>query len=63
LPYCFRLGTYQNLWDTADSSTKGKVCSYEHLHETKTESSQMNILMIHFELLEKQEEAKPQIRR
>jgi hypothetical protein len=54
--------TYQNLWDTAKAMLRGKfivICAYIQ----KTETSQVNNLMMHPKLLEKQEQTKPQTSR
>jgi hypothetical protein len=48
--------TYQNLWDTAKAVLRGKfiaMCAYIN----NTERSQINNLILHFKLLEKQEQA------
>jgi hypothetical protein len=42
--------------------TKGKIYSYKYLHE-KTENSQINYLIMHLKLSEKQEHAKPKTSR
>jgi hypothetical protein len=54
--------TYKNLWGTAKSVLKGKfiaLCS----HIKNTERPQINYLMLHLKLLEKQEQAKPKTSR
>jgi hypothetical protein len=54
--------TYQNLWDIANAVLRGKftsICEYIK----KTETSQINNLMMHLKLLEKQEKNKSQTSR
>jgi hypothetical protein len=46
--------TYQNLWDTAKSVLRGKFIAIS-AYIIKTETSQINNLIIHLKLLEKQE--------
>jgi hypothetical protein len=54
--------TYQNLWDTAKAFLRGKFIAMS-AYIKKTERSQINNLMIHLKLLEKQEQANPKIKR
>jgi hypothetical protein len=54
--------TYQNLWDTAKAVLRGKFIAMS-AYITKTERSQINDLMIHLKLLEKQEQANPKTSR
>jgi hypothetical protein len=49
--------TYQNLWDTAKAVVRGKFIAMS-AYIKRTERSQINDLMLHLKLLEKQEEAK-----
>jgi hypothetical protein len=49
---------YQNLWDTAKAVLRGKFISMSE-YIKRTERSQINDLMLHLKLLEKQEKAKP----
>jgi hypothetical protein len=50
--------TYQNLWDTAKAVLKRKfIATSEYIKGT--ERSQINDLMLHLKLLEKQEQANP----
>jgi hypothetical protein len=51
--------TYRNLWDTAKAVLRGKFMPMS-AYIKKTERSQINDLMIHLKLLEKQEQANPQ---
>jgi hypothetical protein len=54
--------TYQNLWDTAKSVLRGKIiCMSAYIK--RTERSQISDLMLHFKLLEKQEQANPKTNR
>jgi hypothetical protein len=54
--------TYQNLWDTAKAVLKGKFIAMS-AYVKKTERSQINDLMIHLKLPEKQEQANPKTNR
>jgi hypothetical protein len=54
--------TYQNLWVTAKAVLRGKFIAM-NTYIKKTERSQINGLMLHLKLLEKQEQAKPKISR
>jgi hypothetical protein len=45
--------TYRNLWDTAKAVLRGKFIAM-NVYIKKTEKSQINDLMIHLKLLEKQ---------
>jgi hypothetical protein len=54
--------TYQNLWDTAKAVLRGKYID-KSAYIKKTERSQINDLMIHLKLLEKQEQANPKTNR
>jgi hypothetical protein len=54
--------TYQNLWDTAKVVLRGKFITMS-AYIKKTERSQINYLMIHLKLLEKQEQAQPKTNR
>jgi hypothetical protein len=49
--------TYQNLWDIAKAVLKGKFIAIS-VYNKKTESSQINDLMLHLKFLEKQEQTK-----
>jgi hypothetical protein len=46
--------TYQNLWDTAKAVLRGKFIAM-NAHIKRSERSQINDLMLHLKLLEKQE--------
>jgi hypothetical protein len=50
--------TYRNLWDTAKAVLRGKFIAMSG-YIKKTERSQINDLMIHLKLLEKQKQANP----
>jgi hypothetical protein len=50
--------TYQNLWDTAKVVLRGKFIAMS-ANIKRIERSQINDLMLHLKLLEKQEQAKP----
>jgi hypothetical protein len=54
--------TYQNLWDTAKAVLRGKFIAMS-AYIIKTERSQINDLMIHLKLREKQEQATPKTNR
>jgi hypothetical protein len=54
--------TYQNLWDTAKATLRRKFIAMS-AYIKRTERSQINDLIIHLKLLEKQEQAKPKISR
>jgi hypothetical protein len=49
--------TYQNLWDRAKAVLRGKFIAMS-AYTKRTERSQVNDLMLHLKLLEKQEQAK-----
>jgi hypothetical protein len=49
--------TYQNLWDTPKAVLRGKFISM-NAYIKMIERSQINDLMLHLKLLEKQEQAK-----
>jgi hypothetical protein len=53
---------YCNLWDTAKAVLRGKFIAMS-AHTKKTKKSQINDLMIHLKLLEKQEQANPKTNR
>jgi hypothetical protein len=50
--------TYQNLWDSAKAVLRGKFIAMSG-YIKKTERSQINDLMLHLKLLEKQEQLNP----
>jgi hypothetical protein len=50
--------TYQNLWDTGKAVLQGKFITMS-AYIKRTKISQINDLMLHLKLLEKQEQAKP----
>jgi hypothetical protein len=54
--------TYWNLWDTAKADLRGKFVAMSACIK-RTERSQINDLMLHLKLLEKQEQANPKINR
>jgi ABC-type sugar transport system ATPase subunit len=54
--------TYQNLCDTAKAVRRGKFIAMR-AYIKRTERSQINNLMIHLELLEKQEQVNPKTSR
>jgi hypothetical protein len=54
--------TYQNLWETAKAVLRGKFIAIS-AHIKRTERSQINELMLHLKLLEKERQAKPKTRR
>jgi hypothetical protein len=54
--------TYQNLWDTAKAVLRGKFITMT-AYIKRTERSQINNLMLHLKLLEKEKQAKPKMSR
>jgi hypothetical protein len=54
--------TYQNLWDTAKAVLRGKFIAM-NAYIKRTEISQINDLMLHLKLLEKQKQANPKTSR
>jgi hypothetical protein len=54
--------TYQNLWDTAKAFLRGKFLAMS-AYIKRSERSQINDLMLHLKLLEKQEQAYPKTSR
>jgi hypothetical protein len=55
--------TYQNLWDTAKAVVRGKFTYISVYIFKKTKIFQVNNLMIHLKLLEKQEQTNSQTKR
>jgi hypothetical protein len=49
--------TYQNLWDKAKAVLSGKFIAMNSAYIKRTERIQINDLMLHLKLLEKQEQA------
>jgi hypothetical protein len=54
--------TYQNLWDTRKAVLRGKFITMS-AYIRRTEKSQINDLMLHLKLLDKQEQANPKTNR
>jgi hypothetical protein len=54
--------TYLNVWDTAKAYLRGKFIAIS-AYVKRTERSEINNLMLHLKLLEKQEQGKPKISR
>jgi hypothetical protein len=54
--------TYQNLWDTTKAVLRGKFIAMS-VYTKKTERSQINDLIQHLKLLEKQEQENPIVSR
>jgi hypothetical protein len=54
--------TYQNIWDTAKAILR-RMLRTMSAYMKRTERAQINDLMLQLKLLEKQEQAKPKIRR
>jgi hypothetical protein len=53
---------HQNLWDTAKAVLRGKFIAIS-AYIKRTKRSQLNDLMLHLKLLEKQEQANPKTSR
>jgi hypothetical protein len=53
---------YQNQWDTAKAVLRGKFIAM-NVYNKRTERSQINDLILHLKLLEKQEQANPKTSR
>jgi hypothetical protein len=54
--------TYQNLWDTAKAVLRGEFIAMS-AYIKRIERSQINDLILHLKLLEKQEQANPKTSR
>jgi hypothetical protein len=54
--------TYQNLWNTAKAVLRGKFIAM-NAYIKRSERSQINDLMLHLKLLQKQEQANPKTSR
>jgi hypothetical protein len=54
--------TYQNLWDTAKAILRGKFIAM-NAYVKNMERPQINDLLLHLKLLEKQDQAKPKTNR
>jgi hypothetical protein len=54
--------TYRNLWDTAKAVLRGNSIAMS-AYPKRTERSQINELMFHLKLLEKQEQTNPKTSR
>jgi hypothetical protein len=54
--------TFQNLWDTAKAVLRGKFIAMS-AYIKRTERSQINDLMLHLKVLEKQEQINPKTSR